>query len=286
MSAYARNAKKGVKIGENRDAGELKENDAVPTKDELVLLIMGDPQYHYPCEMTNLECKAASQPIRKNFRLDYFLRPLPPILTNWTEAQDEAIKVESRFANKIQRNSLEKLIRSFPYEPSALIINGDLTNFGHKPQLDEFVKGWMTKFPIPILAGLGNHDCQNNVDDCFANYCVDNMMDWYIKYAKNHSLDVDYTKDEKMVHEGTFAYSKRLCSLTGKNCAYVLQLNNALDYERNITFAWAEKWRIKSTVSWLKRQLDLLADFNLPILINVHQSEGVRMVKMRELLSD
>ncbi|CAJ0574959.1 unnamed protein product, partial [Mesorhabditis spiculigera] len=142
MSAYARNAKKGVKIGENRDAGELKENDAVPTKDELVLLIMGDPQYHYPCEMTNLECKAASQPIRKNFRLDYFLRPLPPILTNWTEAQDEAIKVESRFANKIQRNSLEKLIRSFPYEPSALIINGDLTNFGHKPQLDEFVSYW------------------------------------------------------------------------------------------------------------------------------------------------
>lgn len=49
--------------------------------------------------------------------------------------------MEGNFANEVQRKAIFDLHRRMPNKPKALILNGDLTNYGHKYQLDLFKVG-------------------------------------------------------------------------------------------------------------------------------------------------
>ncbi|KIH69367.1 hypothetical protein ANCDUO_00285 [Ancylostoma duodenale] len=147
------------------------------------------------------------------------------------------------------------------YPPSALIIDGDLTDFGHIEQHKEFQNGWMTSFPVPIFAGLGNHDYENNINDCAFNFCAHTMLTWFTNYGKNMSLDMDYRRHVKsafdIAYDGSFAYSTRICSVTGLNCAQVIQLNNAVDYETTFS-SFLVDWKVNSAMDFLKTELKLL----------------------------
>uniref|UniRef100_A0A915HZB0 Calcineurin-like phosphoesterase domain-containing protein n=1 Tax=Romanomermis culicivorax TaxID=13658 RepID=A0A915HZB0_ROMCU len=61
----------------------------------------------------------------------------------------------------------------------AVIINGDLTAFGHHDELATFetlLEEARLKLGIPFYMGLGNHDYANNVDDCYDNNCAQRMV--------------------------------------------------------------------------------------------------------------
>uniref|UniRef100_A0A0K0CZH1 Metallophos domain-containing protein n=1 Tax=Angiostrongylus cantonensis TaxID=6313 RepID=A0A0K0CZH1_ANGCA len=199
-------------------ARELDDVLALP-KDTLSLLLMGDTQYHYKCEPTNVNCKKASKNCRESNGLDYYLRPRPTLNETAGAGQKRCVKIESRYANRVQRQALDRLISRMRYPPSALIIDGDLTDFGHLEQYKEFQTGWMRSFGVPILIGLGNHDYENNVNDCAFNFCAHTMMTWFTNYGKNMSLELDYRRWVKsafdVTYDGSFAYSTRICSLTG-----------------------------------------------------------------------
>ncbi|KAK6760385.1 hypothetical protein RB195_021741 [Necator americanus] len=250
---------------------------------------MGDTQYHYKCEPANIACKKSSKRCRESYGLDYYLRAGP--LSNETvrAGQKECIKIESRYANRVQRQGLDRLISWMKYPPSALIIDGDLTDFGHIEQHKEFQNGWMTSFPVPIFAGLGNHDYENNINDCAFNFCAHTMLTWFTNYGKNMSLEMDYRRHVKsafdIAYDGSFAYSTRICSVTGLNCAQVIQLNNAIDYETTFS-SFLVDWKVNSAMDFLKNELKLLKDVDIPILINMHQCEGTRLEKLRELISE
>lgn len=111
----------------------------------------------------------------------------------------ECIKIESSVSNTAQRRSIYDLNRRLENKPKALIINGDLTDFGHTRELikfkvvanefrsrtkinfpEIFQEEWMS-LPLRLLVGLGNHDYENNIDDCTANRCANNMLFWYSK---------------------------------------------------------------------------------------------------------
>ncbi|KAE9417572.1 hypothetical protein Angca_001646, partial [Angiostrongylus cantonensis] len=256
-------------------------------KDTLSLLLMGDTQYHYKCEPTNVNCKKASKNCRESNGLDYV--SLPTLNETAGAGQKRCVKIESRYANRVQRQALDRLISRMRYPPSALIIDGDLTDFGHLEQYKEFQTGWMRSFGVPILIGLGNHDYENNVNDCAFNFCAHTMMTWFTNYGKNMSLELDYRRWVKsafdVTYDGSFAYSTRICSLTGKNCAQVIQLNNAVDYETRFSSLFVD-WKVNSAMDFLKRELKLLKDMDIPILINMHQCEGTRLEKMRETIAD
>jgi hypothetical protein len=58
-------------------------------------------------------------------------------------------------------------------QPVAVVINGDFTNFGHKPQYDVYKRYHVSGLgSLPMLPGLGNHDYANNVDECYVNNCA------------------------------------------------------------------------------------------------------------------
>uniref|UniRef100_A0A915MZB2 Calcineurin-like phosphoesterase domain-containing protein n=1 Tax=Meloidogyne javanica TaxID=6303 RepID=A0A915MZB2_MELJA len=140
-------------------------------------------------------------------------QPFPP---------PNCVFIESSFANEIQRKAIYRLIRILErngQKPSALIINGDLTNFGHSFQLELFKIEWLQTIPIPLLIGLGNHDYENNVDDCIGNNCADRMLRWfseeYVPTMTNFFGEFDLEKKSELwrsEYEGSLAYTAKICS--------------------------------------------------------------------------
>lgn len=82
-----------------------------------------------------------------------------------------------------------------------MMINGDLTEFGQDDQFDEY-KNFKEKLNfVKLLYGLGNHDIENNIDDCTLvdnyigplgpNSCVQRMwMEMYYSIENFKKLDL------------------------------------------------------------------------------------------------
>ena len=68
--------------------------------------------------------------------------------------------------------------------PQAVIINGDLTEFFHPWQLEAYENYYVEELSdFRVLPGLGNHDYQNNTDDCSAGTlnqwkCYENAVEY------------------------------------------------------------------------------------------------------------
>ena len=58
-------------------------------------------------------------------------------------------KAQAAYANAAQQRSMSELIKQMranvKNEPSAIVINGDLTDMGRKPQYSDYVRQWHKK---------------------------------------------------------------------------------------------------------------------------------------------
>jgi hypothetical protein len=112
-----------------------------------------------------------------------------------------------------------------------LMINGDITAFGHPYQIS-FMKSALNKhFGRDYLYGLGNHDYENNIDDCFGNRCAANSV---VVYEEHHRGKVDEF-DLRVTgggfgkqYKGSLAYSKNVGEVR------LIQLNNEPTYAVDI----------------------------------------------------
>lgn len=113
-----------------------------------------------------------------------------------------------------------------------LMINGDITAFGHGWQRS-YINSTLNKhFNKDYLYGLGNHDYQNSVDDCFSNSCAAGSI---VEYQEHHAGKVDEF-DLKVtggflnkLYSGSLAYSKNIGEV------HLVQLNNEPTYEAHIS---------------------------------------------------
>ena len=65
----------------------------------------------------------------------------------------------------------------------GVIINGDLTAFGHGDELGKMKELWKNQLEdTHIFMGLGNHDYENNVNDCHGNNCANRMYDFMVDH--------------------------------------------------------------------------------------------------------
>ncbi|KAI6189281.1 hypothetical protein M3Y98_00446100 [Aphelenchoides besseyi] len=246
--------------------------------DELVLMFMGDTQYHFPCTVSNGPCKLASEAFRQKNQLNNNCerndrKGLASLQVQ--DLEEQCAIMEGSFSNEVQRKAIFDLYRRMNNKPKGLILNGDLTNFGHKYQLDLFKTEWLS-MPFPIFVGLGNHDYQNNVDDCVANQCVNNILSWFTtEYAPlmNITLDMETSSELwKTVREGSFAYYKDFCSQSEENCVHSIQLHNRPDFAASVSSVTL--WRIRSSFQWLRNDLDRMRNRTWPVLINLHNYEA------------
>ena len=158
-----------------------------------------------------------------------------------------------------------------------VMINGDITAYGH---------GWQRSVVKPILDskllgqydyGLGNHDYENNVDDCLFNNCAaGSVEDFLTRYtgtdSRADSIDV------QLIEEGTVKKSVRGSLAYSKNFGdvHMVQLNNEPTYSVSFT---AHNWFVPKgyyltdALDWLEKDLKGAREKGQVIILNMHKPQ-------------
>lgn len=154
-----------------------------------------------------------------------------------------------------------------------VMINGDMTAFGH---------GWQRDVVFPLIAdklgdqydfGLGNHDYANNVDDCFLNSCAAGSVQALIdRYRDKEGINMDvswWDVDGVITYFGSLAYSREFGDV------HVIQLNNEPSYEVSFDAGLTliqnrRNFRIGSSLDWLEQDLAAARAKGKIIIVNMH----------------
>lgn len=170
-------------------------------------------------------------------------------------------------------------------DADAVIINGDLTEFGHNNEWDEFKK-IASSLKIPYYYGLGNHDIYNNLGDCHENNCVirsvTNLYNHVNSKANISSFDAHRTDgyigaSMRETITGSMSYSIDFGNVL------VIQLNdfeskyNPLKIDQYSSGAWgngAKHYIIErfqdADYTWLERQLYSAYLNKKTVIVNQH----------------
>lgn len=167
--------------------------------------------------------------------------------------------------------------RAEPYHV-PVVINGDITEFGHGGERSA-VQKMFRKMAVGVggplmLPGLGNHDYDNNVNDCANNGCardaVCDQIAWVQAMGPVNAFDYRYEND---THEGSLSYSVTVGRVR------IIQLNNEPTYERQWSTGggWSFKpkrhFNITRSLDWLEQQLKEASANGEIMLVNMHISE-------------
>ena len=165
-------------------------------------------------------------------------------------------------------------------KPLGVIINGDLTSYFHPKELDLFeryyVKGSNSPhrdvLQYPLYLSLGNHDYANNVGDCSWN-----KEPRYFSFRKNGCAQkaVDYVKGmiscgriETFPHQNIESYDSGSLAYSWNIGDYhFIQLHNYPSYEVGVL-------GVKSSMKWLKSDLERAKAGKKYIVINLHDLQG------------
>ena len=220
-------------------------------------------------------------PTKSGFRMVFISDPQFP----WTPQQDDKISISEDdtklLARKLNNNhvkSINKLVSS-EQNVKGVIINGDLTAFGHGWQLDEFeqiYKNVNTK----MYMGLGNHDYANGVDDCWENNCANRMVKFMRDHVHRNGIgNFDFKESESYEFpeivkkmEGSLAYSWDIGNV------HFVQCQNFPTYERKwSSYVSGEAKRysihIKNSLAWLRNDLAQARRAGKIIILNYHDSD-------------
>jgi hypothetical protein len=167
-------------------------------------------------------------------------------------------------------NALQATQRNTKSPLAFTVMNGDLTAFFHPDQLSEFRAFYDESFAwaypnvlkTPVYLGLGNHDYQNNVNDCSAssldkNRCAKNAVNLirgsvFAGYTRNMPASNIESYDA-----GSLAYS------WNQGPYHFVQLHNGPSYE-------APALSISKSLSWLKTDLARAQARGQSVVINSH----------------
>ncbi|MGF6088754.1 metallophosphoesterase [Pseudomonas sp. 18173] len=150
-----------------------------------------------------------------------------------------------------------------------LMINGDMTAFGHGWQRFYISSALKRYFGDDYLYGLGNHDYENNVDDCFTNNCAAGSI---VEFKEHHlgkvdDMDLNITGWALSgLYSGSLAYSKNIGEV------HMVQLNNEPTYTTRISHALNPMtFEISSSLDWLEKDLRSAWTQGYAIIINMHK---------------
>lgn len=165
--------------------------------------------------------------------------------------------------------------RAEPYHV-PVVINGDITEFGHggeRSAVQKMFRKMAAGVGGPLmLPGLGNHDYDNNVNDCGNNGCardaVCDQIAWVQAMGPVNAFDYRYEND---THEGSLSYSVTVGRVR------IIQLNNEPTYERQWSTGggWSFKpkrhFAINRSLDWLERQLEEAQAQGETVIVNMHK---------------
>ncbi|WP_310611514.1 metallophosphoesterase [Limnohabitans sp.] len=129
---------------------------------------------------------------------------------------------------------------------AGVVINGDVTAYGHTNEWS-WMNGRLDSLQPPIFLSLGNHDYENNVNDCQSNECVKNSLDNLERYASRYATSFDRAYSQiawQKGYVGSFAWSRDIGSI------HYVFLNNEPTYSFT-----SGGFKIQSAIPWLDRDL-------------------------------
>ncbi|RON39925.1 metallophosphoesterase [Pseudomonas brassicacearum] len=184
---------------------------------------------------------------------------------------DADFKSRSKWLVETQFASIADFRKNNAQSHVPLMINGDITAFGHGWQRSYMNSTLKKYFKDDYLYGLGNHDYENNVNDCFSNSCAAGSI---VEFKEHHEGKVD-NFDLKItgsflsrLYSGSLAYSKNIGDV------HMVQLNNEPTYTTRISHALnPTTFDITSTLDWLENDLKVARTQGYIIIINMHKPE-------------
>lgn len=200
--------------------------------------------------------------------------PWTPYSDDKEDMPETANRALSRDLIEAQYKSIADLRKAHPDQDVPVMINGDMTAYGHGWQRDYLYRTLDALLDGDYYFGLGNHDYQNNIGNCFNNGCArDSLFDLHGRMqAKVDSMALYIEKtgwNETWV--GSLAYSKRFGDVQ------LIQLNNAPTYQASFS-AWqgvkTYDFRINGSLDWLEAQLKRARADNMTIVLNMHKPNG------------
>lgn len=238
--------------------------------EKFTLAVMGDTQYNWSCKDEDKNY-AASKGKTNDQYADYCN----------TEGKK---KNEAEDSNNKAIDEINRIKNNKDNNYKGLIINGDLTAFGHEDQRKRFENFYNIKdFKNMIYPALGNHDYQNNINDCGTkhtqgwNHCAGGMMhlmaDWILGY-KGLDKGKAHGCNPLLKSCDIYAFNKNPAQTTGNrnvigSLAYsweidkflFIQLQNYPHYTTDFKRGWdsgVSSWTMKAqnSMSWLVSQLE------------------------------
>lgn len=198
----------------------------------------------------------------------------------WTESSDDGSPesdserdARSKWLIDTQYADIASFRRNFGgVQRVPVMINGDLTAFGH---------GWQRSVLMPILEsrlegvydyGLGNHDYENNVDDCFLNSCAADSIEALKQryWGKVDSMDFGVR-----VSGGTDIYYGSLAYSRNQGDVHLVQLHNEPTYSVNfssgVPLISPKAFEISDALEWLEGDLKKAREQGRIIILNLHK---------------
>ena len=252
---------------------------------KFTMAVIGDPQFPWTCKDEGDYEKFS----------DY---------CSYINRDDKSID-QAKDSNRYAIQEIKQLKNSLGTNFKGLIINGDLTAFGHPGEREDFNSFYDIKSKdLVIYPGLGNHDYQNNINKCGGNgvpthnRCAGGMMhlmaDWVLGYK---GLDKGKPRfcDKKLKSCDIAAFNKNFAQRGGNrnvngSMAYsweigdflFIQLQNYPHYTANFKRGYSSgvsSWTMNATSSmgWLKTQLNETIDTDKTkgknVILNMHNIE-------------
>lgn len=200
----------------------------------------------------------------------------------WTTYSDDGGDISASGNQQLARKLIEEQYQSIADFRNAksehhvpVMINGDMTAFGHGWQRDYLYTTLDRYLNGDYYFGLGNHDYGNNVDDCASNGCArDSLFDLRDRMQhKVDSMDLDIERTGRNeTWRGSLAYSKQIGDVQ------LIQLNNFPNYRVNfdssiLLQARTYDFRISDSLDWLEKQLEQARANNRIIILNMHDPQ-------------
>lgn len=191
----------------------------------------------------------------------------------WTDVTDrggnESDDDRNRRSEALIREQYESINRyraAHADEDIPVVINGDLTAYGHGWQRDK-MKELLQILGDNVYLGLGNHDYENNIrkpngEGCYNNGCArDSIVD--LSHNVNDRADehrifafdwASQTNTFNITHSGSLAYA--FVPKGFDEGPLQLQLNNYPEYEVSFTSGLVkDEYRIRPSVEWARTTL-------------------------------
>ncbi|MBO0439702.1 metallophosphoesterase [Candidatus Enterococcus ikei] len=147
---------------------------------------------------------------------------------------------------------------------AKVVINGDITAFGHSWQWDKMENELMPILNKKYYFGLGNHDIENNQGKCFEDSCFDLSLERLTYHISTNNV---LSADAGGIR--SYAYSVQL-----PGNVMLLQLNNypTMDYQAT---SWSGPLNVgvKPNFGFIENALGYAKNNGMKVLIGVHKPD-------------